>query len=122
MSSSSSNSSSSNSGFQHEDCGKNTIPAEWIEITTNFVRSQNESPTGIWADFNCVYIAYTMLVELAQRGLICESDLPNKPNPNDYTNLSAPASLNCPKWCWTFFDRNQNCPDYLSPEGIKFPN
>ena len=69
---------------------RHRLPQSFI----NLMKSRLESPTGRWNDYNPDYRHYQVLLDAIKLGLICESDLPDIPNTDDYNDLDAPRTRN----------------------------
>ena len=54
------------------------------------------TPSGIWADFNPIWMYWHSIQSLCTKGLIPLDQLPPEPDPSDYTNYDTPRSFFVP--------------------------
>jgi len=88
-------------------CSPNRMPCGLINLLVNFVKTQNENPTGIWADFNTVHRSWRNLHKFAEKGMICYSDIPSEPNPSDYPDTESESTVDCTTICgWQRFTKH----------------
>lgn len=67
---------------------------DWANIICESINAENNSPSGIWGDFNYWYYNWTLLVNMKTQGLICVENLPAEPNPADYPDITTPSNFN----------------------------
>ena len=63
----------------------NRLPQEWIDILVRPLFN----PSGHWSDFNKAMTHYNSFKKYTgePNGFFCDSDLPEVPNPSDYSSL-----------------------------------
>ena len=84
-----------------------TMPKEWRELMVQQATQIIENPTGVWADFNCVYQIYLSWVWALENRTITEDELPPEPQPEDYPDLNSPQTVFCQECDFDF----SNCPE-----------
>lgn len=65
------------------------IPAEWLTNLTRHITN----PSGKWADFNSVNKLYECLNQWTANGMVRKEDIPPKPKPSDYPDLTSPGEI-----------------------------
>jgi len=70
---------------------RHRLPDDWVRIVTSKVNIGDP----IWANYNSDRMYYEKLkfVSDDQIGILCRSDLPAQPDPDDYTDLDSPADV-----------------------------
>ena len=68
---------------------------ELIDDLVDYLKSLVDNPTGIWQDFNPIYAAVLELHKAADQEyeLLCDADLPDFPNPDDYPDLTSEKTV-----------------------------
>jgi hypothetical protein len=79
-----------------------SLPSGWETDTSLFISTQNASPTGIWADFQCLHILYRAVFKAIYLGMASPGILPLEPQFNDYPNFSASKTIIPPYDCTLF--------------------
>ena len=69
------------------------MPDNFVELLLDDIRDLVNNPTGVWADFNCVYNIWAEGKGLVQSGAVCEEDYPDPPDPSDYPDNTSSATL-----------------------------
>ena len=74
---------------------KRRLPCDWIDVLNSKFQA-----TGNWSDFNCKYHSWNKLNRSANddHGLVCADDIVKNPVVDDYTDLTAPATVGCGKY------------------------
>lgn len=76
-----------------------TLPQNLIDILKEPLEDEINNPTGIWADFNCLHRAWRSFYRAAELKLINDSDVPDEPDPDDYTDTDSEATVECRERC-----------------------
>lgn len=74
-------------------CSRNSkrLPTAWI----NIIKNRMTKKTGVWADYNTYANANFTMDRAAddKNGIFCEDDVPYHPDVDDFSDISAPTTL-----------------------------
>ena len=79
-----------------------TLPAGWELTTSLYITAQNASPTGVWADFQCLHILYRAIYQAIYLEMVSPVILPLEPQYVFYPNISAAKTITPPYDCTLF--------------------
>ena len=75
------------------------------DILINVLQSHLENHNNVWADLNCYWILRKQMIDnYLTAGTICIEDIPDNPDPQDFTDEETPRT----KCCSTIYDAWNN--------------